>query len=843
MIGYFLKAMARRLRQELPLFVLTLGCVVLGVASVVAIQLVNQSAIAAFGAGMRAVDGEVDLSVVPDGPSLPESVWRIAGSDPGVSMAFPVLDLDVKVEGKGNPFLDLYATDLSLGAPLAAAQKREGERELGSPLVEPGWVALTESVATRLELSLGQAFTVSLGSRHVELRLGMRIADRERTKLPSDRFALMDIASAQELFGRVGELDRIDIRLRDGARADEVIARLTPQLPQGSRAVTPAQRESQAEALLEAFRVNLTALSLVSVLVGTILVFSAVRAQLVRRRSEFGLLRSLGATRFQVLALALGEVLVVALLGCAIGIPAGQFAAMDRVGTVSVTLTNLYLLDAIQSVVTPWWLIPIAIAIGLGGALLAAFAPAIEIATADPRELLSPRAVERKLDRRAPWLALAGVSILLVAFGSWATFAGDSKLIGFALGLAVLLAIPACVPLWFTRVFARVGSGGFGVGYAARSLSRRISTGAIAAAALAIAVSMLFGITMLVGSFRDTVVRWLDSAIRADVYVSTPSMSRSLSDAGIAPEVVARIAADPRVIAIDRQRRTAVWLGDRRTNILAIEPNIPGGEARYPLIDGDPDTVRRALSEPGNCLISEPLSRKLDLAVGDSLTLPGRSAAFPVRIAGIYYDYTSELGVIVLSNLEFARCFGPGDDTSLGIYLKPGTNAENAIDDWRAAIDGSLYFTPNERLRREAMQIFDQTFLVTRLLEATALLVAALGIALGLLILAAERRNEIALYRSIGATPRQVLKLFLGKGLAIGSAGIALGAIGGGLLAFILIRVINRTWFGWTIEATFPWVAMLRQVATILGAVLLASLYPSIQASRESGVELSREQE
>lgn len=843
MIGYLLRGWAARARAEAALLLLTLASVALGVASVVAIQILHKSAIASFAAGMEAVEGEVDLSIVGAGPCLDESVWRVAIRDPAVALALPVLDLTVRARGKNRNYLDLLATDLTYAANLPWS----GD---APPLVtifsRPRFVALTVSMARELGVGIGDVITVSLGSRLVDLEVGGLLDLSRRSQLAGDRLAIVDIAFAQEAFDRLGELDRIDLRLREGSDVEAARQRLTAILPASARILTPKQREAQAEGLLAAFRVNLTALSFVSVLVGMFLVYSAVRAQVVRRREEFGLLRALGATRSAVVGLALAEVALLATLGCGIGIPLGFEAAERNVAAVSGTLQNLYLLDAIAGLSTPWWLVPLALVVGIGGALLAAGPPLFDVARADPRALLSARAVERRIDRLAPRLAVLGLAILLVSFSAYATFFVGARAAGFVLGIAVIAALPLLLPFSFTRVFAPLGRSGFGIGYAARSLSRRVSTGVVAAAALTTAVSMLFGITLMVGSFRDTVMHWIRTAIRADVYVATDTYSQSQGDAGIDESIVSRIVSDPSVVAIDRQRKDSIWLGERRVTLMGIDADLPGGEVRFPLLDArSPVEIMERLSGGGVALISEPLAIKAGLGVGSRVELPARdgSSTWSVDVIGVYHDYTSEHGIVIVDLAEYERGMGQGAVNSIGAYVRAGVDVESLVDTWREEFAESVTLTPNERLRAEALRIFDQTFVVTRLLEATALAVAALGLALALLILAAERRAEIALYRSIGATRSQVFSLFLGKGLAIGGAGLALGTAGGVLLAFVLVHAINRAWFGWTIELSFPFRAMGQQTVTILVAVFVASLYPAWIAARESGADLSRDRE
>jgi putative ABC transport system permease protein len=259
------------------------------------------------------------------------------------------------------------------------------------------------------------------------------------------------------------------------------------------------------------------------------------------------------------------------------------------------------------------------------------------------------------------------------------------------------------------------------------------------------------------------------------------------------------------------------------------------------LVAGDPAAVGRALAG-GAALVSEPLARKAGLAPGGTLAVrtPRGEAAFPV--AGVYRDYGSEAGAALVGLGAFARAFGEGPPSNAALHLAPGADAEAAVARLRADLrEHALLVRSNRGLRREVLAIFEETFAVTRLLQAMGLVIAAAGVTLSLLVLTRERRGELALYRAIGASRWQLARLFLGRGLAIGLTGLALGLAGGAALAVVLVRVVNPAFFGWTIGLHVPWMALAGQGLAILAAAGAASLHPAVVASRTPAQELSRD--
>jgi putative ABC transport system permease protein len=837
---YAVRAFVAQVRRGLSLYLLTLLGVALGVGSIVCIQVINENAVAAFAAGIQAVSGEADLSVVGRTPTFPEALYAEVLAEAGVRVAWPLYRVDVALAEGDGVFLDVLGVDLT--APLRLPWRGE-PADLAAALDRPGWIAVTPALARRMGWTLGRAFEVSSGSRRARLTVGALVDFQQRSPQASSRLAVMDIAHAQDLLGRPGELQQIDVGVAEGTDPAEVAARLAARLGPGVEVLTPAQREERAAGLLGAFRLNLTALSLISLFVGVFLVHSSTQAALVRRRVELGALRCLGATRGQVLALVLAEVVALGGLGVGAGIPLGYWAARAHVDVVSATLTNLYLLEGIESLRVPAWILGVAAAVGVGGAVAGALGPALDMSRRDPRALLATFT----LHERAHTLAgpLAGAAVLLLAgSAAWYRWGGFRwRPAGFVLGLALLLAVPLVTPALVRGVAGLARVRAFGWGLSLRGLGAQLQTTAFAVAALAVAVSMLVGITVMIESFRRTLEVWVRTTVQADVYVTTRSWGRGGGGAATLDDrLVAALAAHPGVRFVDRLRKLVAQAGDRRIAVSGVDMALPGREERFALLAGDPATAVRRAREEGAVLVSEPLARKTGLGVGQSVALGGPHGELRFPIAGIYYDYSTEGGAVVMDLATMGDRFGPGAVQSLALYLEPGGDPERMVDEVRARFAGApLVVRSNRRLREEIFTIFDQTFAVTRILQGMSLLIAVSGITLTLLILARERAAELALCRALGARRDQLFRVFVGQGLGMGLLGVGLGLLGGAALAGILILVINRAYFGWTIQAHPAWAPVAEEVVLILGAAVLASLYPALRASRTPATELSRE--
>jgi putative ABC transport system permease protein len=842
MIRYAIRTLAARLRASPSLYLLTLLGAALGVASVLSIQIVTRSAIGAFAASVQAVSGDADLSVLGRTPVFPERLYPEVLAEAGVAAAWPLYRVDVALAGAERVFLEVVGVDLV--APRRVLWRGEAPRAdaLADALGRPGWVAVTPTLATRMGWRLGDTFEVTSGSRRTRLVVGALVEFERRSPGASPRLCLMDIAQAQSLLGRPGWLHQIDVQVAPGTDVNGLAGRLRARLGPAVQVVTPAEREDRIAGLLGAFRLNLTALSLVSLFVSLFLVHESTQASLVHRRAEFGLLRALGATRGQVLGLILAEAALLGLAGVALGIPLGYRIAAANVDAVSATLTNLYLLEAIESLDLPLWMVGLAALIGVGGALAGSLLPALDLGRRAPTALLAAFTLHAEAHSLARPLFAAGWGVLVLA-GLWYWWLGSNwQPAGFVLGMALLVAIPMLTPYVVERAAGGIGLRGFGLGYSLKSLATRLQTTSFAVASLAIAVSLLVGITLMIGSFRRTLEVSVATTVRADVYATTPSWARAGSEATLDPSVVVTLSGHPGVAYVDRLRRFSGQVGARRVAVIGVDMALPGRERRFAMLGGDPAEALRRVRDAGAVLISEPLARKAGLGVGDQVEIAGAAGPEAFSIAGVYYDYSTEAGAVVMDLATLAAHFGAGEVNSLALYLEPGRDPERVIEELRARVAPSpLVLRSNRQLRREIFAIFDQTFAVTRILQLLSLLIAVSGVTLTLLVLARERVPELALYRSLGASRRQLFGLFVGKGVSMAGLALGLGMAGGIALAAILVFVINRAYFGWTIELHWTWRPVLQQVGTIVAAAVLASVYPALRASRTPATELSRD--
>lgn len=855
MIEVLRRLLGRHWRAQTLLLLLTILGIALGVASVTSIQLLYLSATRASLGAQAALTPKIDLIVRSSLGRFPEAALKTCLETPGVQSAEPLARTFVLFESQRSSqpqprevFLEVLGLDLLSPNALREDLLPKGPRPEVSPLQASSSprIFASEAFAKEHGLAQGAPFSVLAGPERISLTLAQAIPNSPGAPPFPSRTTVVDLADFQETFQSLGLLDEIWIRVQDRSQLRELKLQLEAKLPPAFVVQSPAEMTQSTDTLLEAFRLNLTALSLVSVLVGLFLTLSAVQAALSRRRLEYGLLRSLGATQAQVLG-ALGfEVLLLASLGTGLGLGLGHLAAESQLSTVSGALTELYGLSRAEHLLAPLWVDALGVLVGFSGALLGALLPVWELFQRSPRELMTTGAVLHQEVVPSRALALGALATTVLTLALSASGALDLRALGFLQALVLTLLVPALSPAWIEALAQRVPLQRWGIGLAFRSLKVHLVKSSLAVASMGIAVAMMVGITVMIESFRDTVSAWVNRSVRADLYITTRTWKRAGDRATLDPRFLEALQRDPRIAAVDPLRRHRNHLvqaekAPHRIVLSCLAGRVIAEVSDSELVSGLPNAIQRTSRGEG-FLVSEPLSRKKGIQPGDPVPIQTPQGIQSLPALGVYRDYTTDEGELILS-LELAeKLLGPAGIQSVALRLGKDQDAEALGAELRAKVEErGLWVRSNQGLRREIFRIFDQTFAVTGLLKLMSLVVAACSICLTLLVMAEEEASRAALYRALGASPEQIRELYRKKGLALALSGLTLGIGAGLVLAAILIRVVNPAFFGWTIDPSFPVASLALGSGAILVTALGASLYPSILAGKIQLGSLSRD--
>jgi putative ABC transport system permease protein len=801
--------------------------VCIGVAVMVAVDLAVDSARRAFELSMDAVNGEATHQVVGGPGGLDETLYVELRVARGLSGMAPVVEGYVTA---GDTVLTLLGVD-----PLAERAFRDyvtprstsdGLERLRGLLTEPGAVLVSERTAAALGLAESGSFELLANGRTVTAQLAGFLSADGPPDARLDNLLVTDIATAQEWLGRRGRLSRIDLRLPDEAARE----RLAAALPAGVQLLDAEGRTRATADMTAAFTTNLTAMSLLAMLVGVFLIYNSIGFAVVQRRPVFGDLRALGVTRQGLLALVLSEALVLGLVGAAAGLAAGVWLGDRLLALVARSINDLWFVVNVTSVnVDPASLVKGLVA-GVGATLVAAAVPATEAAAVSPRLAMARAALEARTSRSLPVLAGAGLAVallgwLLIELSERSLVAGLVALFLMVTGLS--LSIPLAVR-WIARLATPLGAwlGGGPGRLAVAGIRASLSRTAVAIVALGVAVSATVGVSVMIDSFRTAVRDWVQGTLRSDVYVG-------LEQGTLDPALVRDLVQVPGVAAWSSSRSVVLETEAGRTTLTVLQlPQESFGGIL--LREGEPAAVRRAFEEEGAVLASDSYAYRHGVAPGDSVLLPTANGPRRFPVAAVYRSYDSALDALLISRRTYDVFWrDPGID-SLGLRLEEGAGVAAVIERLREVSAGrqALLIRSNAEIRQRSMEIFDRTFVITDVLYWLALGVALVGLLAALLALQLERARELATLRALGFTPGEIRAMVLaqsgGIGLLCGLAALPLGL----LMARLLVEVINRRAFGWQIDLVVTPGALGIALALAVSAALVASLYPAERAAR-----------
>jgi putative ABC transport system permease protein len=820
------------LRSRPWLMALSVLGIALGVAIVVAIDLANTSASDAFRLSTSTVTGEATHQVVGAGAGLDQAVYRDLRTEHGFRKIAPVVEGYATVEGTAESrTFQLLGVDPFAEGPFRpyAGFGPDSDLEL-EPLLNRSTVLLGAQTADQIGVAPGDSLALSVEGRTRTVQLmGVLQPDDERSRRAVENLIVTDIATAQRLLDAQGQLSRIDAII-DDERTEQ---RLRAALPSGVQLQRSDTRTDTVAQMTRAFDLNLTALSLLALVVGAFLIYNTMLFSVVQRRPLIGRLRALGVTRREIFQLVLSEALLLGLAGTILGVLAGIVLAQGLVQIITRTLTDLYFVVTVQQLSIAPLTLAKGAGLGLGLTLVAALFPAREAANAPVSMVLQRSTSESDIQRRAPWLALFGAG--LVAGGVALLALAEGSLAWSYVGLLLLiLGVTAATPLAVlglakaARPIMDAAAGVLGR-MAARGVVSTLSRTGVAIAALTVAVASTIGVGIMIDSFRGTVQTWLQQSLQADVYIQAPSPSFRQSTSTIDPALVEAIRTAEGVGNAYTVRHVDISADVGPTHLIAITPG-PQTPDTYTL-KAQTGAVWTAFATDDVVLVSEPYSNRYDVGVGDTLTLQTDRGPHEVFVQAVYFDYASDTGSVMMSRPVYDRLYDDERVSGVAVTTAAGVDTDALIAELRTQASGiqNVIIQSNEALRSASLDIFDRTFAVTNVLRLLAIVVAFIGVLTALMALQLERNREFAVMRASGMTPGQVGGLV---SMQTGLVGLFAGLLSlplGYALAYVLIYVINLRSFGWTLQMDVDLGILLQAVGLAVAAALLAGLYPAWQ--------------
>ncbi|MGO4306736.1 FtsX-like permease family protein [Cupriavidus sp. RAF12] len=810
--------------------------VAIGVAMGYGVHLVNHAALAEFSQTVRSLMGNADLEIRGPRAGFDESLYPRIARLPEVAAASPVVEVDAGVPGRTG-VLKLLGIDVFRAAPVAPnligrpPEERAGKLDV----LDPDAVFLSPAALSWLDLKPGDPLTVQVGLT----ALTLRIAGTLPAAGEGMRLGVMDIGAAQWRLDRLGLLQRIDVKLRPGVDIDIFAPALAALLPPGVVVGSPQDNVRRTSNLSRAYRVNLNVLALVALFTGAFLVFTMQAVSVLRRRSQFALLRALGVTRSGLLRVLLAEGAAQGALGAALGLALGLVLAAAMLAYAGGDLGGGYFEGVRPKVRFDAQAAMIFFALGLSAAVLGSLAPAWEAARAPPAQALKAGDEEAPLKRlRSPWAGLAAMAAGLVLTPLRPV--ADLPVFGYAAIALLLVGAILLMPRLAHLVFGLLPSSRQAVPQLALTqLAGAPGRASIALAGIVASFSLMASMAMMVSSFRISVDDWLQNVLPADLYLRASSSGDS---AYFSLDDQAAIASLRGVARAEFLRSSQILLDPQRPPITVIarpiDPRNPG--ARLPL------TAAPVAVQPGDppaVWVSEAMVDLYGFRPGQRITLPlhGRPVAF--LVAGVWRDYARQHGTVVIDQEDYRQLTDERRVTDVALWLEPGAGPAQVKERLRQRVAGGEHITfaePGE-IRTITLKIFDRSFAVTYLLEAIAIVIGLFGIGASFSAQALARAREFGMLRHLGVMRWQIGAMLALEGALLSLLGVAAGLALGWLIALILVHVVNPQSFHWTMSLHVPWAFLAQVASAVVVAASLAALASGRRAMSRSAVRAVQE--
>ncbi len=822
--------------------------IVLGVAVVVSVDLANQSAGRAFELSMESVAGKATHQIIGSGTGLPDSLYRILRIAHKIRASAPIVEKYVSVAASTPRTMLLMGIE-----PLAERPFRsylddlfgKSRNELISFLTRPASVLISKPTAEQLGVKHGDSLVIRIGrvKKTIDI-IGLIEPRDERSCRALENVIIADISTAQELVDMNGRLSRIDLIIPEKS---PTLKQIESVLPPGARMLRSETRSRTAEQMVSAFNLNLIALSLLALVVGMFLIYNTMTFSVVQRRSYIGLIRSIGVTRREIFGLILNEAMLLGIIGTVLGIVVGIILGKGMVRLVTQSINDLYFVLSVRSLDVSVTSLLKGSALGIGATLVAAFKPAREATNAPPRVVLNRSVLETGLRERIPRLTIFG--IILSVIGAVILWTPSKKIllsymgiIPLVLGLSLLT--PLIIVLLVRLMSPMIGKvlGVLGR-MSIQGVVTQISRTSVAIAALSIAVATTVGVGTMIDSFRNTVVNWLENILSADIYIAAPRLIATQAYGDLDPSLVDRIAQLPEVQYVNYYRENQIET--EQGKLILFTAKI--GEHRYDNFSfksGNPMQAWHAYQDEEAAIVSEPFAYRHNVKVGDLFNLPTDRGEKKFKVAGIYYDYGTDIGLFSIAHHTYRKYWDDDKLSGILVYAYKGTDVDQLMNTIRNMLrpEEEVVIQSNKSVLGVSVDVFDRTFLITHVLQTLAIIVAFIGVLSALMAIQLERNREFGVLRATGLTPKQLWKLVI---FQTGLMGLIAGLISlpiGNILALVLIEVINERSFGWTIQFEFMPNLFLQAIILAIVAAVLAGIYPAFKMAKTSPALALREE-
>lgn len=821
-------------RAHIAQVIVAVTAIAIGIALGFSIHLINTAAFNEFSAASKSLSGQSDLQVYGRKAFFDESLYPMLAKYEEVALANPVLEFDVvmpdKRENRSDHKLKIVGLDVFRAAQISPdLQGLPAEGKQLDRLADDA-IFLSPAAMEWLQVEQGDVLQLNAGLQTITLRVAGGLV-RART---GQRIAVMDIGVAQWRFQQLGLLSRIELKLKHGVNHEAFKVKLDKELGEFYFVTEITGQETRVANMSRAYRVNLNMLALVALFTGAFLVFSTQALSVIRRRSQFALLRVLGLTRQQLLRQIIMEGVILGMIGSLLGLGLGYAIAAMAIQFLGGDLGGSFFPGVKPSI----YFNPLAalmfFLIGLSVTLLGSVAPALEAARAKPALALRSGGEDAAISKlSAPWFAMACLAMAILFTQLPPIF--ELPIFGY-LAIALLLIggialMPRFAAWIFSVLLAKLHHYRIGAVFTLvlARLANAPNQAAIALGGILASFSLMVAMAIMVTSFRVSVDGWLGHVLPADLYVRATSLG---DQGGFQSDAQKTLSDLPGFDRVDFFRTQQLILDAHRPEITLIARPIDRTDPRNTLPMTDDMITPAVLPEDVVPIwVSEAMVDLYGYGIREKVSLPIGTTSNEFLVAGVWRDYGRQFGAVQMQLADYQALTGDSSVNTMALWLQTGMTLDAAIANLRQLPFGAaLEISRSSELRALSLEIFDRSFAVTYLLEMVAVVIGLLGVAASFSAQTLARAKEFGMLRHIGVMRRQIFAMLAAEGGLLTTLGIVLGFVLGWGISLILIFIVNPQSFHWTMQLHLPW----NWLVMIAGVMLLAAALTALLAGRQA---------
>lgn len=816
----------RNIREEKFLTFLSIIGIALGIALFTGVKVASDRAISSFELDIKGINPYVNYEILDtSGIDFNEKIYKDVRSIEEES--YPVIKTFGYVPALRETIniIGIYSVKA-----LRFFKLSPDEFNIESFYREINGILVTKKFAHRYSLKKGDVLKLLVYDREYTLNI-IDVLDSDSMLT---NMVIMDIGNFQEYFKKEGYLSRIDL-ISDENTAEKI----SKMLPYNLRIEKKEVVFKNQKALIASFRYNLQFVSLIAILVGIFLLYSTVFISVIKRRTEIGILRSLGTDKKTVVILFTFQGMLLGFIGSIIGIILGQLSAYFSVIAVEKTISTIYSTIPVTEYLITKQDAVISLALGIIVSLLASIIPSHEASKIRPHESSREGSFEGKYRGYQKIFFLAGMFFLLsgiaLSYLDYLYTPFTFPILAYIGILFIIAGFAFVCPFYLSiilkimrkpseKIFRAIGKITFG------DIRGNIYRFSVAIMSVAISSALIIALLTLIFSLRSSLKGWINQYITADIYIKPDSCKSNYCYYPISDEVEEIVKGYPEVAGVDKFRALQLEFMGKKVIAGFADVEVKRKYARKRYFEKEYDKVLAEMESNEKVAgISEYLSIKNGIKKGDKIELITPKGLVEFTINDIFSSYSTTAGFIYLDRKWLKEFWGLDDSTQFSVYVKEGVDIDKFIHKMKERLmpEYSLEIMNNQELRDKIMDIFNRSFAITYAIEIIAIIVSLIGVINTLLALVFERKREISIIRYLGASWKQIQQNMLLSAGIVGVTGVSLGMLLGSIMSFIFIHVVNKISFGWKIYFKIPFVYLFTIITILFFMTLLAGLLPS----------------